>query len=245
MMSSVNTDESAVAMTAEAAETPEMPETLPQMEVPDIEPNAMYSAGDVRILVIDDDPLVGRLVNATLSGNEFHIDVINDPQEVFPTLHAASYHVIILDYVLPGLDSMEVLQEAQTTQPEANLIVMTAFPTIESVTQCLRARTFDYITKPFPVDHMKKTVLRCLESRGLLRLTEEALREKLGLAIRERRKSLALTLADVSKRTGISLGYLSQIELGKNSASIETLYRIALGLRVRVSDLFQAVQSSL
>jgi transcriptional regulator with XRE-family HTH domain len=40
----------------------------------------------------------------------------------------------------------------------------------------------------------------------------------------------------------VSLGYLSQIELGKNSASIETLYRIALGLRVRVADLFQAIQ---
>jgi transcriptional regulator with XRE-family HTH domain len=42
--------------------------------------------------------------------------------------------------------------------------------------------------------------------------------------------------------TNVSLEYLSQIELGKNSASIETLYRIALGLRVRVADLFQANQ---
>ena len=69
---------------------------------------------------------------------------------------------------------------------------------------------------------------RCLESRGLLRLSEEALREQLGTAIRERRKALGLTLADMAKRTNVSLGYLSQIELGKNSASIETLYRIAL-----------------
>ena len=51
-----------------------------------------------------------------------------------------------------------------------------------------------------------------------------------------------MTLQQMSDRTGVSLGYLSQIELGKNSASIETLYRIALGLRVRVADLFQAIQ---
>ena len=56
---------------------------------------------------------------------------------------------------------------------------------------------------------------------------------------------LGLTLSNMSDRTGVSLGYLSQIELGKNSASIETLYRIALGLRVRVADLFQAVQTPL
>ncbi len=85
---------------------------------------------------------------------------------------------------------------------------------------------------------------RCLESRGLLRLSEEALREQLGAAIREKRKALGLTLAQMAQRTAVSLGYLSQIELGKNSASIETLYRIALGLRLRLADLFQAVQAT-
>ena len=100
-------------------------------------------------------------------------------------------------------------------------------------------------TKPFQVVQLQRKVTRCLESRGLLRLSEEALRESLGAAIRERRKALGLTLAEMAKRTKVSLGYLSQIELGKNSASIETLYRISLGLRIRVADLFQVVQTSL
>ena len=86
-------------------------------------------------------------------------------------------------------------------------------------------------------------LLRCLEGRGLLRMSESALRESLGAAIRERRKGLGLTLAQMAQRTGVSLGYLSQIELGKNSASIETLYRISLGLGLRMSDLFQSVAS--
>ena len=51
-----------------------------------------------------------------------------------------------------------------------------------------------------------------------------------------------LTLAQMAQRTGVSLGYLSQIELGKNSASIETLYRITLGLGMKMSELFQTVQ---
>ena len=76
-------------------------------------------------------------------------------------------------------------------------------------------------------------------------MSETALRESLGNAIRERRKNFGLTLAEMAKRTGVSLGYLSQIELGKNSASIETLYRISLGLGVKMADLFQTVQPSL
>jgi CheY-like chemotaxis protein len=204
-----------------------------------------YSAGDVHLAVIDDDPAIGRLVQATLAGREFNIEVISDPRQVEPALRQQQYHVVILDYVLPGLESAEVLKLVQDTQPDASIIVVTAFPSIDSALQCLRAHTYDYITKPFQVDLLKKTVIRSLESRGLLRLSEEALREQLGAAIRERRKALGLTLADMAKRTNVSLGYLSQIELGKNSASIETLYRIALGLRVRVADLFQSLQASL
>ena len=204
----------------------------------------MYSSGDVHILAIDDDPAIGRLVQAALAGNEFHIEVVSEPERVVPALHAQTYQIVILDYVLPGLDSVAVLQEVQETQPEAAIIVVTAFPSVDSALQCLRAHTFDYITKPFQIKALRRTVLRSLESRGLLRLSEDALREQVGLAIRERRKALGLTLADMAKRSSVSLGYLSQIELGKNSASIETLYRIALGLRVRVADLFQNLQTS-
>ena len=216
-----------------------------QEQAKPIEGGRMYSSGDVHVLVIDDDPAICRLIQAAFEQQEFAIDVVNEPDQVEPKLRSQTYHVVILDYVLPGLDSAAVLRQVQETQPDASIIVVTAFPSMDSALECLRAHTFDYITKPFQVDELKKTVIRCLEGRGLLRLSEEALRETLGAAIRERRKALGLTLAEMAKRTNVSLGYLSQIELGKNSASIETLYRIALGLRVRVADLFQNLQTSL
>jgi DNA-binding response OmpR family regulator len=207
-----------------------------------IETGCIYSAGEVRIVVIDDDPAIGRLVKATLADHKFNIRIVSDPPKVEPVLWRQQYHVVILDYVLPGLQSADVLKLVQETQPGASIIVVTGFPSIDSALECLRAHTYDYITKPFQVDLLKKTVMRCLESRGLLRLSEEGLREQVGAAIRERRKALGLTLADMAKRSNVSLGYLSQIELGRNSVSIETLYRIALSLRVRVADLFQSLQ---
>jgi DNA-binding response OmpR family regulator len=218
------------------------PEHPPVEEQP-IRTGRMYSAGDVRLLVLDDDPAIGRLVQAALAGHDFTIDVVTEPAQVEAQLRAQTYHAIILDYVLPGLDTEKVIEWIQEAQADACVIVITAFPSMDSAVHCLRAHTYDYLTKPFAIESLQKSVLRCLESRGLLRLSEEALREQLGTAIRERRKALGLTLAEMAKRTNVSLGYLSQIELGKNSASIETLYRIALGLRVRVADLFESVQS--
>jgi CheY-like chemotaxis protein/DNA-binding XRE family transcriptional regulator len=203
----------------------------------------MYCSSDVRILVLDDDESICRMIEAALSPT-FKVDVVYEPTQAANVLNARTYHIIILDYVLPGLEGGKVLEWLHETQPDASIIVVTAHPSIDSALHCLRARTYDYLTKPFQVAELQRVVQRCLEGRGLLRLSEEALRESLGAVIRERRKGLGLTLAQMAQRTGVSLGYLSQIELGKNSASIETLYRISLGLGMKMADLFQSVQKS-
>jgi DNA-binding response OmpR family regulator len=205
----------------------------------------LHCAGDVRVLVLDDDAAICRLIQTALTQHDFTVDAVWEPSQMEARLSSQTYHIIILDYVIPGLDVAQVLEWVRAHQADASIIVVTGYPSIDSALHCLRARTYDYLTKPFQVEQLQRTVTRCLESRGLLRLSEEALRESLGAAIRERRKALGLTLAEMAKRTKVSLGYLSQIELGKNSASIETLYRISLGLRVRMADLFQAVQVSL
>jgi DNA-binding response OmpR family regulator len=199
--------------------------------------------GEIHILVLDDDPSICQVIESALAHPDFRIDTVSDPARVPGTLQEPNrYHVIILDYVLPGLSTEEVLRSLQEQQSEASIIVVTGHPTIESALNCLRARTYDYLTKPFQVTQLRDTVLRCLESKGLLRMSEEALRESLGAAIRERRKALGLTLKEMADRTKVSLGYLSQIELGKNSASIETLYRICLALGIKMAELFEAVQ---
>ncbi len=204
--------------------------------------HGLYCSSEVRILVLDDDEAVCRIIQAALGGGEFRVDVVSDPSLMEAQLGSQSYHIIILDYCIPGLQTEQILDRVRELQPDASLIVVTAYPSIDSALNCLRARTYDYVTKPFQVSHLQRIVTRCLEGKGLLRMSESALRESLGNAIRERRKALGLTLAQMAQRTSVSLGYLSQIELGKNSASIETLYRISLGLGIKMADLFQSVQ---
>ena len=211
----------------------------------------LQSSGDIRILILDDDAATCAVIQAALANPDFLIDAVSDPTLVEPMLsQRGHYHLIIMDYVMPGLEPDQVFGWVRDNQPDANVVVVTGYPSVDSALNCLRARTYDYLTKPFQVDHLRSIVVRCLESKGLLRMTETALKEALGAAIRNRRKALGLTLSDLSKRTaelsrkraGVSLGYLSQIELGKNSASIETLYLISLALGVKLSELFQSIQ---
>jgi len=230
-------------MTAELLEDRTRVATTPRPARTPAPIGELQSSGDIRILILDDDPATCSVIQAALSNRDFQIDTVSDPMMVESVLaRRDQYHLVILDYVIPGLDPDQVFNWVKENQPEANVVVVTGYPSVDSAHNCLRARTYDYLTKPFQVDQLREIVIRCLESKGLLRMTEEALRESLGAAIRERRKALGFTLSTMSEKTGVSLGYLSQIELGKNSASIETLYRICLALGIKMSDLFTAVQ---
>ncbi len=222
------------------------PPTLIEQTRPKISPNAgladFQAAGEIRLLILDDDPAICSFIRTLLGNDEFMIDTLSDPTLVEGWLKGQQYQMIIMDYILPGLNTEQVFEWIRDHQPDASVIVVTAFPSVESALSCLRARTYDYLTKPFQPDQLRSLVVRCLESKGLLRMTEDALRETLGAVIRERRKALKMTLQLMSDKTKVSLGYLSQIELGKNSASIETLYKICLALGIKMSELFTAVQ---
>src|SRR5262249_51639169 len=148
----------------------------------------LYCAGEVRILVMDDDQQICRMMQAALAPCDFKVETVFEPAQMQAALMAPRYDIIILDYVIPGLDSQQVLEWVKQYQPDASIIVVTAYPSIDSALNCLRARTYDYLTKPFQIAQLQKTVTRCLESKGLLRMSETALREALGNALRERRK---------------------------------------------------------
>lgn len=204
-------------------------------------PPALRAVSDVHILILDDDPIICQLMAAALAGQDHYINAVSDPAQMEGHIKSRKYHVIILDFVIPGLNPEQIFNWVHQYQTDAGIIVVTGNPSIDSALTCLRARTYDYLTKPFQIEQLREVVRNCLEAKGLLRLSENALREVLGAAIRERRKGLGMTLSELAKRTSLSLGYLSQIELGKNSASIETLYRISLGLRTKLTELFSGI----
>jgi DNA-binding XRE family transcriptional regulator len=73
--------------------------------------------------------------------------------------------------------------------------------------------------------------------------TTGALRIAIGSTIRARRKARGLTLDDLSTAAGLSLGFLSQIELGRNWASVDVLYRVCSALGLKLSEVFSRAES--
>jgi len=96
----------------------------------------------------------------------------------------------------------------------------------------------DYLKKPFNPEEFREVVDRVMRKKGLLRTPEENLHRTIGATIRNLRKDKDLTLKQMARRTGLSVSLLSQIERAESSASISSLYKIAVSLDSRIQDLF-------
>jgi ribosome-binding protein aMBF1 (putative translation factor) len=102
----------------------------------------------------------------------------------------------------------------------------------------MKYKVSDYIKKPFDVDEFNQTLEKILREKGLLTDPEEELLATIGKNIRRMRKDRSLTLKQMSRRTGLSVSLLSQIERAESSASVSSLYKLARALDVKLTKLF-------
>src|SRR4051812_3795148 len=82
----------------------------------------LQSSGDIRILILDDDPPTCAVIQSALANRDFQIDTVSDPMMVEAALRSAQYQLIVLDYVLPGLEPDQVFAWIRETQPDANVV---------------------------------------------------------------------------------------------------------------------------
>ena len=192
----------------------------------------------VQILIVDDDPAICEYMRTLLEKDGFVVSTLSDPTLVEQEVRQNSYHVIILDLMMPKLDGIEVLRRIRAIDSDIAVVIFTAHPNLDSAVASMKLDAIDYIKKPFNVDEFREVLARVMKKKGLARTPEEQLHKIIGDTIRSTRKEKELTLKQMSRRTGLSISLLSQIERAESSPSISSLYNIAVALDSRIQDLF-------
>lgn len=196
---------------------------------------------NINILVIDDNKDLCASLKQLLTKDGYHVKTITNPSRLLNEIRKKTYHVIILDLKMPNIKGENLLKEIKMVNSDISVIILTAYPTLSSAVETLKANAFDYVQKPFNINELRETIKRALRSRMLLLEQEEDLNTKIGMRVRELRKDIKLTLKQLAERADISVSLISQIERAESAASISTLNKIVTVLNMSLKEFFSEI----
>jgi len=122
-----------------------------------------------RILVVDDEPNMRRILASNLRQDQHEIWEAGGVQEAQRSLSAHDFDVVITDQKMPDGEGLTVLVSAHENDSTLAVIVLTAVATIELAVESMRSGAFDFLTKPFQPELVRATVRRACERTRLLR----------------------------------------------------------------------------
>ena len=122
---------------------------------------------DESILVVDDDEFMLELLTESLTDAGYAVVTAKNGNEALDVLNHQDLQIALIDLSLPDMEGMDLVPHVTNTSPDAQIIIMTGYPTIESVIDSLREGAQDYIVKPFKIPEVHAAVSRSLKNQKL------------------------------------------------------------------------------
>jgi DNA-binding NtrC family response regulator len=120
-----------------------------------------------RILLVEDDATMRRTLGDVLGRAGYEVDEADTAAAGMERFRATEYDLALVDLMLPDGSGLDTLRAMRESDPEALVVVMTAFPELRTAIASLKAGAYDYLNKPFDLDELRGLVRRALETRRL------------------------------------------------------------------------------
>jgi DNA-binding NtrC family response regulator len=118
------------------------------------------SAKKLKIMVLDDEPIVCKRLQPALEKLGFEVDTFTQSLEALHEIQETTYDIIITDLKMKGIDGMRFLQEAKKQHPATEVIVITGFATLDTAKESFQKGVFDFIAKPFKLSEIQEVVTK-------------------------------------------------------------------------------------
>jgi DNA-binding NtrC family response regulator len=195
----------------------------------------------IKVLVVDDDPQVCKTVQMILQEHGYHVQSYSQPRQALQAVRKAPFDIALIDIKMPDLNGLELVEKIKGEDPRVAPVVMTAYPDVQTAAETMRLGARDYITKPFREEQLLSSIERVSQELGLIYTNEQELNRLIGQRIRQERLKQSLTLRQLSERSELTTSQLSQVELGKNAASVWALARISGSLGKQLCELLDGL----
>lgn len=161
-----------------------------------------------KILVADDDDIARDVITTLLSRDGFSVTSVADGLEAINVLRIDDVHMVISDLMMPGADGIEVLRFAVRSNPDIAVVILTAYGTLDTTLEAIRAGAYDYLTKPFKAQEISIIAERAFQRAQLIEDNRE-LKKNLRDTYRDLELLRNIT---ASNNPEVTTGWLERIE---------------------------------
>ena len=120
-----------------------------------------------KILVVDDDDNLRIVMQETLESCGYDVGEAESGATALNVLKKKKFDLVITDLMMPGIKGIDLIERASGLYPEMGFLVISAYGTIETAVDAMRKGAFDFITKPFSIEHIESRVERFFEYQFL------------------------------------------------------------------------------
>ncbi|MEN3045966.1 MAG: HD domain-containing phosphohydrolase [Candidatus Hydrothermales bacterium] len=168
-----------------------------------------------RILVVDDEETLANFIvkNITQDNIDYDVRVANSGNDALKIIEGFLPHLILQDIKLPDITGIEILKAAKALDPDVQVIMMTAYASLDTSIEALKAGAYDYLIKPFKVETLKNTIKNALNKRKLQEENKRLLNEleRLNKELKVANERLKMAKAEVDKKLEEKIKKLSKI----------------------------------
>ncbi|MCG6880608.1 MAG: sigma-54 dependent transcriptional regulator [Deltaproteobacteria bacterium] len=130
------------------------------------------------ILVVDDEAAIRESLKDWLMEDAYNVALAVDGETAVKMAETSSYDVILLDLKMPGIDGLETMRRIKEISPEVEVLMMTAYASVDTAVQAMKEGAFDYLVKPFDPDEVDLQIKKIVAHREM-RLENIMLRKRL------------------------------------------------------------------
>lgn len=121
-----------------------------------------------RILVIDDEPVVGLSCKRVLCSDGHKVESYEDPHAGLRAALSGDFDLLLVDLVMPGIDGLEVLKQVKAAGVPSEVVIITGHSTVESAVEAMKQGAADYLSKPFSPSQLKMVLKKVWERSALI-----------------------------------------------------------------------------
>lgn len=119
-----------------------------------------------KLLIVEDEDTLCESLERVFLKEGYEVDIAGSAESAFDLLEVNSYDLIITDIILPGISGIELIEKYKKRNPEQKVIIMTAYASLETAVEAIKAGACDFIIKPLMHDEMKRVVRKALCKAG-------------------------------------------------------------------------------